>query len=192
MGFTFTDKWANLFRTLKLEKMLINKYTSEFQFKEVHKTFVNTTAYDAYRTTMELDLSKSKVTETLFRLRGLPFNNNTFTTINSDMRFTLLEEIPCSKFLYGFWFSTKTEWVADLNEFIKNSTKYNAKVGWSFYFDERTDGRTEITTETRVLCLNKTTKFVFSIYWSFIRPFSGLIRLEILRLINKKLTNDKN
>jgi len=175
----------------KVKVMLINKYIPEFQFNEVHKTVVNATAYDAYRTTMELDLSKSKVTEILFRLRGLPFNNNTFTTINRDMRFTLLEELTYSEFIYGFWFSTKTEWVVDVNEFIDYSTKYNAKVGWSFCFNERTDGTTEIITETRVLCLNKTTKFVFSIYWFFIKPFSGLIRLEMLRLIKNKLKNDK-
>jgi hypothetical protein len=77
-----------------------------------------------------------------------------------------------------------------LKEFINDSTKYNAKVGWSFCFKEREDGTTEIVTETRVLCLNKTTKFVFSVYWFFIRPFSGLIRFEMLRLIKNKLTSD--
>ena len=169
--------------------MLLNKYIPEFQFNEVHKTVVNATAYDAYSTTMDLDLSKSKVIEILFRLRGLPFNGNKFTKINSDMRFTLIEEFQYSEFLYGFWFSTKTEWVADLNEFIKNSQKYNAKVGWSFCFNQRTDGTTEIITETRVLCLNKTTKFLFSIYWFFIKPFSGFIRIEMLRLIKIKLPN---
>lgn len=172
--------------------MLINKYIPEFQFNEVHKTVVNATAFNAYRTTMELDLSKSKTIEILFRVRGLLLNNKRFTTINSDMRFTILEEIPYSEFLYGFWFSTKTEWVGELNEFIKNRTKFNAKVGWSFCFSERTDSTTEISTETRVLCFNKATKFAFSIYWFFIRPFSGLIRLEMLRLIKNKLANDNN
>ena len=169
--------------------MLLNKYIPKFQFNEVHKTVVNATAYEAYSTTMDLDLSKSKIIEILFRLRGLPFNGNKLTQINSDMRFTLIEEIQYSEFLYGFWFSTKTEWVADLNEFIKNSQKYNAKAGWSFRFSQRTDGTTEIITETRVLCLNKTTKFLFSIYWFFIKPFSGFIRIEMLRLIKIKLPN---
>ena len=171
--------------------MLLNKYIPEFQFNEIHKTVVNATASEAYKTTMELDLSKSRVIEILFKLRGLPFNSNEFAEINRNMRFTLLEEIPYSEFLYGFWFSTKTEWVVDLNEFINDSTKYNAKVGWSFCFNQRTDGTTEIITETRVLCLNKISKFVFTIYWFFIRPFSGLIRLEMLRLLKDTL-NKKN
>lgn len=170
--------------------MLLNKYIPEFQFNEVHKTVVNATAYDAYVTTMDLDLSKSKAIEILFRLRCLPFNGHRFTKINSDMRFTLIEEIQYSEFLYGFWFSTNTEWVTDLNEFIQNNQKYNAKVGWSFYFNQRTDDTTEIITETRVLCLNKTTKFLFSIYWFFIKPFSGFIRIEMLRLIKNKLSID--
>ncbi len=177
---------------MNLEKLLLAKYIPEFQFNEIHKIVVNANASDAYKTTMELDLSKSRVIKILFKLRGLPFRNKRFTTINSDMRFTLLEEIPPSEFLYGFWFSGKTEWVVDLNEFINDRTKYNAKVGWSFCFNERTDGTTEIITETRVLCLNKITKFIFSIYWFFIKPFSGLVRLEMLRLIKNKLINHNN
>lgn len=171
--------------------MLLNKYIPEFQFNEVHKTVVNATASEAYKATMQLDLSKSRVIGILYKMRGLPFNSNEFAEVNRDMHFTLLEECQYSEFLYAFWFSTKTEEVVDLNEFINSDTKYNAKVGWSFSFNQRIDNTTEIITETRVLCLNKTTKILFSIYWFFIRPFSGLIRLEMLRLI-KDILNKKN
>ncbi|MEQ8945961.1 MAG: hypothetical protein RIC90_00725 [Balneola sp.] len=167
--------------------MLINKYIPDYQFNEIHKTNVHASASEAYNATKELDLSKSRIIEVLFRLRGLPFHNKKLAEVNNDMKFTLLEEIPHSEFLYGFWFSTKTEWVTDLNEFKKNSLKYNAKVGWSFCFNTTPEGTTDIITETRVLCLNKKSKFIFSIYWFFIRPFSGIIRIEMLRLIKNKL-----
>jgi hypothetical protein len=167
--------------------MLINKYVPNFQFSEVHKTIVDGRANETYNSTLELDLSKSKVIEFLFRLRGLPFHHKKLSEVNGNMKFTLLEEIPYSEFLYGFWFSTKTEWVRDLNEFKQDSPKYNAKSAWSFSFNERSDGTTEIITETRVLCMNRKSKLIFSIYWFFIRPFSGLIRIEMLRLIKNKL-----
>ena len=170
--------------------MLLDKYIPEYQFNKIHKTIVNGSAKQAYNSTMDLDLSKSKLIKILFKLRGLPFNAHKFSKINSDMRFTLVEQRQYSEFLYGFWFSKKVEWVTDLNEFSKNSQKYNAKVGWSFFFNERTDGTTEIITETRVLCLNKSTKLLFSIYWFFIKPFSGFVRIEMLRLIKYKLTNE--
>lgn len=165
--------------------MLLNKYIPNFQFNEIHKAIVCANIEDAYRSTMELDLSKSKIIKILFGLRGLPLSKRTFSEVNNDMKFTLVEEKPHSEFLYGFWFSNKTEWVTDLNEFEKDNLKYNAKVGWSFYFNERSDGTTEVTTETRVLCLNDKSKFIFSIYWFFIKPFSGLIRIEMLNLIKK-------
>lgn len=167
--------------------MLINKYIPNFQFNEIHKTVVSANSHDAYRSTMELDLAKSKIIKILFGLRGLPFSKRTFSEVNNDMKFTLVEENPHSEFLYGFWFSNKTEWVTDLNEFKEDNIKYNAKVGWSFCYKGRPDGKTEIITETRVLCLNDKSKFIFSIYWFFIKPFSGLIRIEMLKLIKKKL-----
>lgn len=171
--------------------MLIDKYIPDFQFNEIHKAIVNAGAEEAYKSTMDLDLSKSRIIEILFRLRGLPFKHKKLSKVNQDMKFTLLEEIPYSEFLYGFWFSTQTEWVTDLKEFEKDNEKYNAKAAWSFCFNERSDGTTEIITETRVLCLNTKSKFVFSIYWFFIRPFSGLIRIEVLRLIKRKLKSTK-
>lgn len=187
MGFVITNKRTYLFWNLKSKEMLINKYIPNFQFNEIHKVIVSANIEDAYRSTMELDLSKSTIIKILFRLRGLPLSKRTFSEVNNDMKFTLVEEKPHSEFLYGFWFSNKTEWVTDLNEFQKDNLKNNAKVGWSFYFKGISDGTTEITTETRVLCLNAKSKFVFSIYWFFIKPFSGLIRIEMLKLIKNKL-----
>jgi hypothetical protein len=169
--------------------MLLNKYLPQFQFNEIHTTIVKGNSIDSYNATMELDLSDSKIITILFRLRCLPFANKKLAEVTKDMRFTLLEEIRYSEFLYAFWFTTKTEWIEDKNEFEKNNSKNSAKVGWSFRFNERSDSTTEIITETRILCLNTKTKYLFSIYWFFIKPFSGLIRLEMLRLIKKKLNN---
>ena len=189
MGFTITNKRTYLFWNLTSKEMLINKYIPDFQFNEIHKAIVSGNAYDAYSSTMELNLTKSRLIKILFRLRGLPLNNKKLSEVNNDMKFTLIEEKHHSEFLYGFWFSTKTEWVTDLNEFEKNDHQYNAKVGWSFCFNERPDGTTEIITETRVLCMNLKSRFIFAIYWFFIRPFSGLVRIEMLRLIKNKLNN---
>jgi len=168
--------------------MLISKYLPKFQFSEIHRTIVKANSKDSYYATMDLDLSDSKIIAILFRLRGLPFYNKKLHEITKDMRFTLLEEIRYSEFLYAFWFTNKTVWINDKKEFENNNLKYNAKVGWSFRFNEKPDNTTEIITETRVLCLNKKTKFLFSVYWFFIKPFSGLIRLEMLRLIKNKLS----
>lgn len=64
--------------------MLLNNYILKIQFNKIHKTVINT-PFDVYNTTMDLDLSKSKVIEVLFRLRGLPLNSYKLSKINSDM-----------------------------------------------------------------------------------------------------------
>lgn len=167
--------------------MLLDKYLVQFQFNEIHSKIVKGNCLDCYNATMGVDLADSKIITILFRLRGLPFTNTKLAEVTKEMRFTLVEEIRYSEFLYAFWFSTKTEWITDKNEFEQNNLMYNAKVGWSFKFNKNHDGTTEIITETRVLCLHPKIKFLFSIYWFFVKPFSGLIRLEMLRLIKKKL-----
>ncbi|MBK6266079.1 hypothetical protein JKA74_13630 [Marivirga sp. S37H4] len=167
--------------------MVLEKYLPEYQFNEVHKIVVEGSTEDCYKASMNLDLSKSGIIAFLFRLRGLPFSNTHLAALTKDMRFTLLEEIQYTEFLYAFWFKSQPEWITDKEEFMRGSSCYNAKVGWSFNFVEKGNGKTEIITETRVFCLNRKTKLLFSIYWFFIRPFSGLIRIQMLRLIKKEL-----
>jgi len=169
--------------------VLLDKYLPQFQFSEIHRAIVNGNPVKSYKAAMEVDLSDSKIITILFKLRFLPFTNTKLSELTKDMRFTLLEENRYSEFLYAFWFTTKTEWIDDKGEFEKNNLKYNAKVGWSFRFIVRPNSITEIVTETRVLCLNTKTRLFFSVYWFFIKPFSGLIRVEMLRLIKKELNS---
>ena len=58
-----------------------------------------------------------------------------------------------------------------------------AKAAWNFQVGLRTDGATVLRTETRVLCADVATRRRFRAYWMLIRPFSGLIRQEILAAV---------
>ena len=40
-------------------------------------------------------------------------------------------------------------------------------------------------TETRVYCLDEVSRKRFKLYWMLIRPFSGLIRREILQAVKR-------
>jgi hypothetical protein len=40
-----------------------------------------------------------------------------------------------------------------------------------------------VATETRIVCTDEASRRAFLRYWRVIRPFSGLIRLEMLRLL---------
>jgi len=47
-----------------------------------------------------------------------------------------------------------------------------------------------VATETRVISYGRPAKLFFRIYWQLIAPFSGLIRREMLRMIEREMEND--
>jgi hypothetical protein len=51
---------------------------------------------------------------------------------------------------------------------------------------ERTPAGTRLSTETRILATDPCTRRRFAAYWFFVRPFSGLIRRELLRTIARR------
>lgn len=56
------------------------------------------------------------------------------------------------------------------------------KVGYDFVLEAR-GAATRLTTETRVAATDRRTRLLFGIYWTAIRPGSGLIRREMLRAV---------
>jgi hypothetical protein len=60
-----------------------------------------------------------------------------------------------------------------------------AKVAFNFAVYETGESGCRISTETRVQCLGPGACTFFSLYWVLIRPFSGLIRKEMLKMIKK-------
>ena len=149
---------------------LIDKYLPEYTFNEVHKTLANASIKDCFVAAKHLDMSKSFITKTLIRLRGLPIHDLTLQGFITNICFTYLDEEP-------------------YKEFVIDASQHNIKIIWNFYFDKVSENKTFVSTETRILCLTKKSKPRFSIYWFFIKPFSGLIRIEMLRLIKKKAEN---
>jgi hypothetical protein len=128
---------------------------------------VNGSFKDCFLVAKNLDMSGSFITKTLMKLRGLPVKDLTLQGFIKDIRFTYLEE-----HLY--------------EEFVIDASQPRIKIIWNFHFQE-VQNKTLVSTETRILCLNKRSKFFFSIYWFFVKPFSGIIRLEMLRLIKIKV-----
>ena len=60
-----------------------------------------------------------------------------------------------------------------------------AKAVWNFSVDGK-GNESLLTTETRVRCLDDASRKSFGFYWTFIQPFSGLIRREMLKIVKKK------
>ncbi len=119
-----------------------------------------------------MDIGKSFLTKTLMNLRGLPTTDLTLQGFIKNIGFTYLEEN-----LY--------------NEFVIDASQTNIKIIWNFYFEAIEENKTRVSTETRILCLTKRSKSLFQLYWLVVKPFSGVIRLEMLRLIRKNVEMKK-
>jgi len=104
--------------------------------------------------------------------------------------FIFLDEMPQQEIALGlvgkFWTTSGCIQRLDAAGFQKFSTPGFAKAGWNFSLDPRAAGVTRLHTETRVLCLDEASRRRFRFYWRFIRPFSGLVRMEVLRAIKRK------
>ena len=88
--------------------------------------------------------------------------------------------------LIGFWARFKIEKIRSYEDFIQNSISPWIKVVWNFHFEKVEEKKTKVSTETRVLCVAKITKFTFGLYWLIIKPFSGLIRIQMLKIIKNE------
>ena len=150
---------------------LIDKYLPEYTYNEYHKRLINASAKECFIAAKNMDMQKSFVTAILMKLRGLPIKDLSMQGFIKNICFKYLEED-------GF------------KEFVIDASQRNTKIFWNFYFKEINENKTLVSTETRILCLTKRSKFLFSLYWFFVKPFSGIIRIEMLRLIKKKVENN--
>jgi hypothetical protein len=104
-------------------------------------------------------------------------------------RFEILGETPDHEILLGlvgrFWTPRGDMKKVDAESFKKFDRAGYAKAVWNFAV--RPDGEAmRLTTETRIRCLDAGSRRSFGFYWMFVRPFSGLIRMEMLRAIKRR------
>jgi len=79
--------------------------------------------------------------------------------------------------------------VADAAEFAEFSEPGFVKIGANLLARPAREGAF-LSTQTRVLATDARTRRVFSVYWLFIRPFSGLIRRSWLGAVARRLSSD--
>ena len=143
---------------------------------------------DIYRAANEVDFSESWIIRCLFWLRGLSTENITLESLRKS-RFEVLGEKVNRELLLGlvgrFWTIGGDMKKIDARTFKSFDTAGYAKAVWNFAVS-REGVDTKLTTETRVKCLDAQSRRSFGFYWTVVRPFSGLIRMEMLRLIKRR------
>ena len=171
--------------------MLIDEFLSEYDFVETHGISIDAGAADIYRAANETDFAESFIIRWLFWLRGLSTEKVTLASLKKT-RFEILGETRDREIVLGlvgrFWTPRGDLKKIDSESFKKFDTAGYAKAVWNFAL--RPDGgATRLTTETRIRCLDAESRRNFGFYWMFVRPFSGLIRMEMLRAIKRRAEN---
>lgn len=173
-------------------KKLIDEYLPLFHFSETHATEVNAPANVVYSSVLACDLGRSAIVRFLFHLRRLPKCKMTIEGLQ-QIGFRLLATREDREILFGligkFWTSAAGILPFQPEEFVSFDSKRYAKAAGNLLAEPITSHRTRLITETRVQCISSWSRARFAFYWSLIRPFSGLIRREWLRLIKQHAEN---
>jgi len=172
--------------------MLIDEFLPVYDFSERHETNIRASAERVYAAVDSTDFAGSWIIWSLLALRGLGWSQSSKKTTLRDMTrsgFAVLGENPNKEILLGlagkFWTLGGSLQKIDAGNFKEFSEKGFAKAVWNFSLAEN-GGETLLKTETRIQCLDEDSRQSFALYWTVVKPFSGLIRTEMLRLIKEK------
>ena len=168
--------------------MLIDDFLPNYDYIETHDIKIRASAANVFNAVNEIDLCESPIIRGLFFLRGLPNAKLKLSDLRKS-RFEILGERENEELLLGlagkFWTLGGKLQKINSGNFREFDEKGFAKAVWNFSIDGDGD-ETRLTTETRVRCLDEASRRSFGFYWTFIQPFSGLIRREMLRIVKKE------
>ncbi|MBU0514959.1 MAG: hypothetical protein KJ621_09320 [Proteobacteria bacterium] len=179
--------------------MSLNDWLPEFDFREYHERVVRAAPEKIYRAIPGLDMRRSWLTISLLRLRELPwrlarrdFKGPGFGHTLDDLLalgFVILQDEQPRELVFGlvgrFWgLNPSIDQIAPA-EFVSFYRPGHAKVAANFLVRPQGADRCLVSTETRIKGLDAAARRRFRPYWSLIRPFSGLIRREWLRVIKQ-------
>jgi hypothetical protein len=185
--------------TTATSPMLIDSFAPRPDAVETHSIVINAPRETVYRTLMTADLGQSFIVKSLLALRSIPgfiagpcaMPQNRKITMQTLMNsgFGLLVEKPGKEIVLGvtgrFWRPAGNVSSFNRPDFDRAVPAGFARGVWNFSVTEQIPGQTILTTETRVTCGDPASRRKFLGYWLVVRPFSGLIRLIMLKSVRK-------
>jgi hypothetical protein len=179
--------------------MLIDSFAPNPDAVESHSITIAASPDVVYRALWTTDFG-SPVIKLLLGLRSLPgyvargfrsFPRSQRVTLQTllDSGFGVLAEEPGREIALGvigrFWRPAGNLSPFNRADFDRPVPPGFAHAVWNFRVTADASGRTVLITETRVVCGDRTSRRKFLIYWSIVRPLSGLIRRIMLRAVRR-------
>ena len=159
-----------------------------YDFSERHHRLIEASPEQVWRALTELSLAQLSITRPLVGIRGLGrkrgrLDQPLFT--HGPVTMLLVNEPWCAvggAIGRPWQLSPTHHTVSTLDDFLEFE-----EPGWATYLtdfrlrpSDRSGGGTVLSTETRVSCTDTRSRRRFGWYWLLIRPFSGLIRRDML------------
>lgn len=179
---------------------LLDRYLPDYHTVERHAIAINAPPADVWPAVRYLDVGDVATIRALFALRSLPglFARKTQARrapgLNIDALldngFVMLGLSAPHELLLGlagrFWLPTGDIVRLTPQAFTQFAEPGYARTVWHFGLEPTPTG-TLLTTETRVQCVDDQARRSFRRYWALIGPFSGLIRVALLRHIRRQV-----
>ena len=180
--------------------MLLESFAPNPDAVETHKIEIVASPEIVYRALWTTDLAGSPVIKGLMTLRSLPTlilhpgqrrQTSQKVTLHTllEAGFGKLAEEPGREIVLGitgrFWRPISNTLPFQQKNFQGPVPPGLARAVWNFTVQEISPQRTLLSTETRIICGDAASRWKFRVYWSVIRPFSGLIRLMMLRTVQR-------
>ena len=178
-----------------------------WEFSEKHETIIRAPAEAVSKALYTVDFSESFIVRWLLKLRGMSGEKVTLDSLKGS-RFEILAERD-GEMVIGlagkFWKPTGNLQKIDAGTFKQFDAPGFAKAAWNFMLVEGGEtretpetpgapgsheilkqGETRLSTETRIHCTDDASRSKFGFYWTFVQPFSGWIRNEMLAVVKRK------
>jgi hypothetical protein len=191
------------------EGIALDTYLPEFDVVERADLVVDGIEPDAaYDVVRNFDLLDVPLTRLLFTLRGLPaatirvlrrlppMPRPTGSLIDQAlaMGWRILEERPGEEIVLGAvtqpWHAAVSFRGMPARRFLAFRQPGYAKIAWNLRVDRTADGRTRVSTETRVRTTDARSRVRFRRYWTVFAPFIHLIRVQGLARLRTRLLAD--
>lgn len=181
--------------------MLIDSYLPQFQFRERHRIAIAAPPERILRAALDHDPLSDRIVRAMIALREVPmrliavvggggaeavrppFGMANFTRLAVDEGREAVLGLAGRFWQAGYGQAP----LRDGRDFEAFAAPGSAKLALNFAVTPRPDGRWELSTETRVFCLDAAARRRFTPYWYLIRPVSGLIRRRMLAAVRREL-----
>lgn len=176
--------WAGAHATREPEGSVLTRLMPRYDYAESHTIEIAASKAVVEQALARLDLGGSRMIRTLFKLRRLPSADLRLAAVITDMRMqsVVTDAEHCH---FGVQRLSGSHVAFDEASFVDLREPRCLKLAWGFVITSCGPTSTVVQTETRVLCTDRVTHLVFAAYWIVIRPFSGWIRILLLKLLRR-------